>query len=161
MLNWLLQPWPWWFSGLLMGLTVPILYLLSGKSFGISSSLQHVGSICSPGTKISYLRDNDWRKGLWNLVFVVGIMLGAAVATTFLSAEPVHFLPASAYSPFGMVRLLLGGVFVGFGVRYAGGCTSGHTITGLSNLNWPSLVATLSFFAGGVFVTWLFGPLLN
>ena len=161
MIEWLSQPWPWWVSGILMGLSVPLLYILSGRALGISSSLRHVGSLCSPNSEISYLRDNDWRKGSWNLVLVLGIMLGAAVASSFLSDQPVHFLPASAYTLWGGLRLLFGGVLVGFGVRYAGGCTSGHTITGLSNLNWPSLVATISFFAGGLLVTWLFAPLLN
>ena len=161
MIDFILRPWPWWLSGSLMGLTVPLLFVLAGKGFGISSSLRHMGAICTPNTGIAYLRDHDWRKGIWSLVLVVGIMLGAAVASSFLSSEPVHFFPASAYTVWGGVRLLLGGVLVGFGVRYAGGCTSGHTITGLSNLNWPSLVATLSFFAGGLLVTWLFGPLLN
>lgn len=160
MLNWLLDPWPWWFSGILIGLMVPALYIVAGKGFGISSSLQHIGSACSPNTGIAYLRDNDWRKNVWNLVFVVGIILGGVIANFLLSATPVEYLPASYYSLGGVLRLLFGGILVGFGTRYAGGCTSGHAITGLSNLNWPSLVATAFFFVGGLTVTWGLGALL-
>ena len=160
MLNWLLEPWPWWFSGILIGLMVPALYIVAGKGFGISSSLQHIGSACSPNTGIAYLRDNDWRKNVWNLVFVIGIILGGLIANFLLSASPVEYLPASYYSLGGVVRLFLGGILVGFGTRYAGGCTSGHAITGLSNLNWPSLVATAFFFVGGLTVTWGLGTLL-
>ena len=160
MIDLILQPWPWWFSGILIGLTVPTLYLFAGKSFGISSSLQHIGSMCTPNTNIAYLRNNNWRQSSWNLIFIVGIIIGGFVANNLLSAAPVEFLPASFYTTTGMVRLLIGGVLVGFGTRYAGGCTSGHAITGLSNLNWPSLVATIFFFIGGLFVTWVLGSLI-
>ena len=160
MIEFILQPWPWWLSGILIGLTVPLLYILAGKAFGLSTSLQHVGAMCSPNSNISYLKDHNWRSGIWNLVFVGGVAVGAMVAAQWLSAEPIEFLPASYYSLGGAARLLVGGVLVGFGTRYAGGCTSGHAITGLSNLNWPSLVATIFFFAGGLIVTWGFGSLL-
>lgn len=160
MIDLILQPWPWWFSGILIGLTVPALYIFSGKALGISSSLQHIGSICSPNSNIAYLRDNDWRSSIWNIVFIVGIALGGFIANNLLSATPVEFLPASFYTTAGMARLLIGGVLIGFGTRYAGGCTSGHSITGLSNLSWVSLVATIFFFVGGLFVTWVLGSLI-
>lgn len=160
MIAWLLEPWPWWLSGILIGLMVPTLYLLLNKGFGISTSLQHLGSICFPNSKLPYLKNNNWRLGTWNLVLVVGIIIGAFVAVRYLSAEPVQFLPEMYYTVPGFVRLAIGGVLVGFGTRYAGGCTSGHTITGLSNLNLPSLVATISFFVGGLLVTWGLGWLI-
>ncbi len=160
MIEFIMQPWPWWLSGILIGLIVPLLYLLAGKAFGISTSLQHIGAMCSPNTKISYLRNHNWRGGIWNLVFIGGVAVGSLIASRWLSAETVEFLPASAYTIGGAFRLLFGGVLIGFGTRYAGGCTSGHAITGISNLNWPSLVATIFFFVGGLIVTWGFGSLL-
>ncbi len=160
MIDVLMQPWPWWFSGILVGLTVPLLFILSGKAFGISTSLQQIGAMCSPGCKAAYLRDYDWRDGLWTLVFVLGIGLGGYAAAHWLSAQPVEFLPASYQSIGGMVRLLIGGFLIGFGARYAGGCTSGHSITGIANLSWPSLVATIFFFVGGLAVTWGLGSLI-
>jgi hypothetical protein len=72
MLEFIMQPWPWWFSGVLVGLTVPLLFLLAGKAFGISTSLQQIGAMCAPGSRASYLRDYDWREGLWTLGFVGG-----------------------------------------------------------------------------------------
>lgn len=160
-MDWLFAPWPWWLSGILIGLMVPGFYLLSGKAFGISSSFRHLGAMCTPNLKLDYLRNYNWRDYRWNLVMVLGIMLGGFVAVNLLSSEPVNFLPASYYSIPGAVRLLFGGVLVGFGTRYAGGCTSGHTITGISNLSWASVVASISFFAGGLILTWGFGWLLG
>jgi len=122
-MDFIMQPWPWWFSGILIGLTVPLLYFLTAQGFGISTSFQQIGAICAPNSKLP-----------------VGIAAGGFIANHFLSAEPVEFLPASYMGVGGAIRLLIGGILVGFGTRYAGGCTSGHAITGISNLNWPSLV---------------------
>ena len=159
-MEWLLQPWPWWLSGILIGLTVPLLYILSGQAFGISSSLRHMGAICSPNSKLDYLKAHNWRSQTWNLVFIGGIVFGSFIAVNYFSSEPIDLLPASFYSVDGAVRLLLGGVLIGFGTRYAGGCTSGHAITGISNLNWPSMVATAFFFVGGLIVTWGLGSFI-
>ena len=157
MQDFIMQPWPWWFSGILIGLTVPLLYILAGRSFGVSTSLQQIGAVCLTQSNLSYFKDFNKRKGMWLLFFVGGIVIGGFVATQFLSAAPIEFLPASYLSLGGAVRLLIGGLLIGFGARYAGGCTSGHAITGIANLNWPSLVATVFFFVGGLGVTWGLG----
>jgi len=159
-MDWIMQPWPWWLSGILIGLTVPLLYLLAGKAFGISTSLQQAGAMCAPHSKLEYLRKHDRRANLWTLVFVAGIAAGAFIATHLLSDTAAALLPESFYSVSGGFKLLAGGFLIGFGTRYAGGCTSGHSITGISNLNWPSLVATVFFFAGGLAVTWGLGHLI-
>ena len=155
------QPWPWFVAGPLIGLMVPALLLLFGKPFGVSSSFRHICSIASPKTPIQYLKENNWKAESWNLFFVGGIVLGAIVASQWLMSEPVPFLPAEYSSLKGAVVLFVGGLLVGFGTRYADGCTSGHSIMGLSSLNWPSLVATICFFAGGLAVTWFIMPLLK
>ncbi|MCB1691969.1 MAG: YeeE/YedE family protein [Pseudomonadales bacterium] len=159
-MDWIMRPWPWWLSGTLIGLTVPLLYLLAGKAFGISTSLQQIGAMCTPHIKFDYLRKFDRSDNFWTVVFVTGIVLGALIANRFLTAEPVILLPDSFTSPAGAAKLLIGGFLVGFGTRYAGGCTSGHSLTGIANLNWPSLLATVCFFAGGIAVTWGLGSLL-
>jgi uncharacterized membrane protein YedE/YeeE len=159
-MNWLMQPWPWWLSGILIGLTVPLLYILAGKAFGISTSLQQAGAMCAPNSKWEYLSKHDRKANLWTIVFAIGIGIGAYIATRFLSNEPAVFLPESFRSFRGGIKLLVGGFLIGFGTRYAGGCTSGHSITGISNLNWPSLVATIFFFVGGLAVTWGVGHLI-
>ncbi len=148
------QPWPWWVSGLLLGSIVPLLYILGGKWFGISSSLQQIGAVCTPNLQLPYLRDYDRKAGAWLLFFVSGVMLGAFLANRWLTEASVEFLPAHYHSVTGALILLAGGFLVGFGARYAGGCTSGHAVTGIANLNPPSMLATACFFAGGLFVTW-------
>jgi uncharacterized membrane protein YedE/YeeE len=185
MLDFLQQPWPWYVAGPLIGLTVPALLLAGNKALGISSSLRHLCAACLPAG-LPFLTYN-WRAETWNLVFVLGIALGGFIAyrglghpaTVALAPATVHDLRtqlhltdfsglvprelfglASLGSWRGWVFLVLGGFLVGFGTRYAGGCTSGHAISGLANLQWVSLVAVLGFFAGGLAMTWLIFPLL-
>ncbi len=186
MLELLKQPWPWYAAGIIIGLTVPALLLLGNKTFGISSSLRHVCAACLPA-KIPFF-NYDWKKEIWNLFFVGGVVAGAFIAGIFLdNPEPMKvaqptaeylqqhnitdfngIMPESIFSWSnlltlkGFIFIVLGGFLVGFGTRYAGGCTSGHAIMGLSNLQWPSLVATISFMVGGAITTWLILPwLLN
>jgi uncharacterized membrane protein YedE/YeeE len=154
-MEWLLEPWPWYISGPLIGLMVPALLILTGRNFGISSSFRHIGAACAPRVNLEYLRSYNWRDQTWNLIFVFGVMLGGLVAGQLLSSEPLEFLPEYYYSWGGVLRLGLGGMLVGFGTRYANGCTSGHSIMGLAALQWPSLVATIAFFAGGFITTYL------
>lgn len=184
MLEFIKQPWPWYIAGLIAGLTVPALLLLGNKKFGISSTLRHMCAACVPA-KIPFFQ-YDWKKEAWNLYFVIGIALGAFLGHTFLSdpntiviaPETVKDLKEIGVTSFndlmpadifnwstllslkGFIFIILGGFLVGFGTRYAGGCTSGHAIMGLSNLQWPSFVATVSFMIGGVIMTHLILPLL-
>lgn len=173
MIEILKQPWPWYISGPLIGLTVPLLLILGNKSFGISSSLRHICAACVPA-KIPFFQ-YDWKKESWNLFFVTGILIGGFVVANLLAnPNPVEINPKLAgelagygitdynslvpsqlfnwqnlFSLKGFVMMVGGGFLVGFGTRYAGGCTSGHAIMGLSTLQWPSLVATCCFMAGG------------
>jgi uncharacterized membrane protein YedE/YeeE len=156
-MEWVMQPWPWWLSGILIGLTVPLLYILAGKAFGISTSLQQAGAMCFPNSKWDYLSKHDRQANLWTLIFALGIALGSLIGSHVLSSSPPEFLPPEYQSLSGGLRLFLGGILIGFGTRYAGGCTSGHSITGIANGNWPSLVATIFFFVGGLAVTWGLG----
>lgn len=177
-------PWPWYIAGPLIGLTVPALLLLGNKPFGISSSLRHICAACFPAN-IPFFNYN-WRDETWNLLFVAGILIGGYIGaeilknpdnivlsqhtTAILSQAGIRdfsgLLPADLFatenirSVRGLVFLGIGGFLVGFGTRYAGGCTSGHAIMGLSNLQWPSLVATLCFMAAGVLTTHYVIPVL-
>jgi len=155
MIEFIMQPWPWWFSGILVGLTVPLLYLLSGNWFGISTSLQEIGALCLPKSKLAYFAKFDRKANFWVIWFIVGLGIGGFVATHYLSAVPIEW--PESFAQYGYLQLFLGGILVGFGARYANGCTSGHAITGIANLNWPSLVATIFFFVGGLSVTWGLG----
>jgi len=182
MLHWIKQPWPWYIAGPLIGLMVPLLLILGNKKFGISSSLRHICAVCFPGS-IPFFKYN-WKKELWNLVFAAGIIAGAILSVTLLSnQEPIkvdtrlvqelsgygvtnydHLAPSELFNWSnlltikGFLLIVVGGFFVGFGTRYAGGCTSGHSIMGISNLQGPSLLATICFMIGGFIMANLILP---
>ena len=149
-MNALLNPWPWWVSGPLIGLTVGLLLFFGARNLGVSSSFRHLCALALPKSRLPYLAENKPKAYTWNLFFVAGIAVGSFLAVHFLSSRPVEFLPRQYHSIAGALKLLGGGFLVGFGTRWARGCTSGHAIMGLSNLQKPSLYAVLSFFAGGV-----------
>jgi uncharacterized protein len=178
------QPWPWYVAGVIIGLTVPVLLLLGNKHFGISANLRHACAACFPAG-IKFFK-YEWKKEVWNLIFVAGIFIGAIIASQLLAdPEPVKvnaallnelqgygvndhskLLPSeifsweSLFTMRGIILLIGGGFLVGFGTRYAGGCTSGHAIMGLSNLQLPSLIATISFLAGGFLMANLILPFI-
>jgi uncharacterized membrane protein YedE/YeeE len=184
MLEFITKPWAWYITGTLIGLLVPLLLLLGNKSFGISSSLRHICASCMPAN-ISFF-NYDWKKEKWNLFFVAGIFSGGLFANTFLdNLQPIevaaatktylatyqisHYdqlLPTEIFSFEGLftlrgfILMVIGGFLVGFGTRYAGGCTSGHAIMGLSNLQLPSLIAVCAFMMGGILMTWLILPFI-
>lgn len=171
------QPLPWYIAGPLIGLMVPVLLILGNKTFAVSSSLRHICAMCLPA-KISFFK-YDWKQEAWNLFFAGGILIGGIIAgTLLLNPQPVQVNPklVSELSQYGVtdyfsvipkqlfnwqmlftikgfVLMVVGGFLVGFGTRYAGGCTSGHSIMGLSNLQAPSLIATICFMTGGFIMT--------
>jgi uncharacterized membrane protein YedE/YeeE len=173
MLEILKQPWPWYVAGAIIGLIVPALLLLGNKHLGISANLRHACAACFPAG-IKFFK-YEWKKEIWNFFFVGGILAGAIIAAQLLAnPNPVEIHPAlaaelkgygiidhdallprelfsveSLFTVRGLIMLIGGGFIVGFGARYAGGCTSGHAIMGLSDLQRPSLIATVMFMVGG------------
>ncbi|MDZ7879376.1 MAG: YeeE/YedE thiosulfate transporter family protein [Saprospiraceae bacterium] len=184
MLDFIRQPWHWSIAGILIGLTVPTLLLLGNKSFGISSNLRHICAACLPAN-IPFFQ-YDWKKEMWNLFFIGGVFIGGVIAATALqNPEPIKiaaatqatleaqgirefsglvptdlFRFASLMTLRGFIIIIIGGFLVGFGTRYAGGCTSGHAIMGLSTLQLPSLIATICFMIGGFLMTWFGLPFI-
>jgi uncharacterized membrane protein YedE/YeeE len=153
-MNFFFEPWPWYVAGPIIGLFVPVLLIVTNKMLGLSSSFEHLCMIVLPNHRRTIFKFNMQENG-WKLYFVIGIGLGGYIVSQFLSSAPLHFLPDQYHTAAGYVKLFAGGVLVGFGTRYANGCTSGHSIFGLSILQSSSLKATLSFFAGGLLYTLL------
>jgi uncharacterized protein len=106
----ILDPWPWYVSGPLIGLAVPLMLLVGGKNLGISSSFRHLCAALLPESKLAYFRGYDWRAYAWHLNFIAGLVLGGFAATRFLTAHPEPLLPASAHTLWGALRLFGGGV---------------------------------------------------
>jgi len=184
MLDALLNPWPWYVAGPVIGLFVPALLLLGNREFGISSNLRHLCAAVVPG-RIEFFR-YDWKnEGLWNLAFLAGVVVGGFIAAQFLGSGDVAISPetkaalaslglqdfsglapgeifnwAHLLTPRGLMMIVGGGFLIGLGTAYAGGCTSGHAISGLAALDRASLVAVIAFFAGGLLCTYLILPVI-
>ena len=177
--------WPWYVSGFLIG-AVMLMLIFFGKNFGMSSNLRTMCSALGAGKSAEFFRF-DWKAQRWNLTVVLGAVLGGFIATHYMSdgsgvninpktivelqqmnidAPEGKLLPNALAGPEALqdpkilAILLIGGLLVGFGTRYAGGCTSGHAISGLSNLQLPSLIAVIGFFIGGLVMSWLLLPLI-
>jgi len=185
MIEFLSQPWPWYVAGPIIAFVMFAL-LFFGNSFGISSNLRSICSVLGAGKSCEFF-DFNWKSQAWNLVFALGLIIGGIITHYYLSpSEKVNIsqvtieelkaygidnpgesiVPMSIFSwdslasVKGFIMLVVGGFLVGFGTRYAGGCTSGHAISGLSDLQLPSLIAVVGFFIGGLFVTYLILPFL-
>lgn len=183
-MEWIYQSWPWYVSGPLITLTMGSLLFL-GKTFGVSSNLRTMCAMVG-GSRCSDFFKFNWREEYWNLLFVGGALLGGFFAGQYLHdgsavsisvqtqadlqqlgiASDEGYVPTSLFSferlmtASGFITMVVGGFLIGFGTRYAGGCTSGHAITGLSNLQIPSLIAVIGFFIGGLVSTHFLMPLL-
>lgn len=184
-MNIISQTWPWYVSGFLIGM-IMLCLIYFGKTFGMSSNLRSICSMTGIGRKIPFF-DYDWKAQRWNLLVVLGAMLGGFVAVHFMGnasnvtinpttiaqlnemgieAPNGKLLPDALFgnqifeSPKSIFILLVGGILIGFGSRYAGGCTSGHAILGLSNLQLPSLKAVIGFFIGGLIMAHFLLPLI-
>lgn len=178
------QPWHWALAGTVIA-AVKFILIFFGQSFGFSSNLRTLCAVCGAGNTVDFFKF-DWKAQTWNLVFLVGAIVGGFIAHQYLStneavkiasttiadlqkiniAAPTGLQPNelfgidALFTAKGFSILAIGGLLIGFGTRYAGGCTSGHAISGLSNLQLPSLIAVIGFFIGGLVMTFLIFPLI-
>jgi uncharacterized membrane protein YedE/YeeE len=181
----ILQPWPWYITGPLIALVMFTL-IYFGKTFGMSTNLRTFCTLVGAGKKVQFFNFN-WKDQKWNLTIVIGTIIGGFIGHFYLS-NPIQInlnpetivdlnqlgfnnvgkslLPEEIYNwenvltLKGLSILIISGFLVGFGTRYAGGCTSGHAITGLSSLQMPSLVAVIGFFIGGLVMIHFLFPLI-
>ncbi len=184
-MDWIFDPWPWYIAGPLIAF-IFFLLLMVGKEFGMSANLRTMCSMCGAGNNVDFFKF-DWKAQRWNLMVVLGAIIGGFIASNYLTTSDVVILnedtvanlqalgiksAGKAYLPTeffavesltsikSLAVLIIGGFLVGFGARYAGGCTSGHAISGLSDLQLPSLIAVIGFFIGGLFMVHVLFPLI-
>ena len=159
---------PWYLAGPLLGLMVPLLLILREKQLGLSSSYRYLGSVFF--SKSDYFMSH--RIGdAWQVQFGFGILLSAVILFSFnLVDQPAVKIDASTaylenftsiYSLSYWWIFLLGGTLIGFGARYADGCTAGHCIMGNSLLSPASYLTTVFFFVGGLLVSHFVLPFIN
>lgn len=181
----ILNPWPWYISGPLIAFVMALL-LYFGKTFGMSSNLRTMCTIAGAGRFSDFFKFN-WKEQSWNLIVVLGAIIGGFIATQYLSNDSITdlnpitvtelqnmgfqnsgatlvpneiFSLESLSTGKGLIIVIIGGLLVGFGTRYANGCTSGHAISGLSSFQKPSLIAVIGFFIGGLIMTNFILPLI-
>jgi len=184
-MSWIYEPWPWYIGGPMIAF-IMFLLLMVGKNFGMSSNLRTICTMCGADKKADFFKF-DWKAQRWGLIVILGAVIGGYISSHFLTNDhavainpetienlnslgfgsagkaylPTELFDNSVFSNLkGLLILIIGGVFVGFGARYAGGCTSGHAISGLSNLQLPSLIAVIGFFAGGLLMIHVLFPLI-
>ena len=184
-MDFLFHTWHWSITGFLIGIIMLTLNYF-GKVFGMSSNLRSLCTMAGAAKFADFFRF-DVKAQYWNLMVVLGAMLGGFVAVHFMSdpsnvdinpqtiaqLQAMHIdapngklLPDALFgnavfqSPKMILILLIGGLLIGFGSRYAGGCTSGHAIAGMSNLQRQSLKAVIGFFVGGLIMAHFIFPLI-
>ena len=183
-MHWLSQAWPWWVAGPLLGLTVPLLLVVGNRQLGVSGSLRAMCAAVAP-CGIAHFK-YDWKSaGLWNILFVAGLLAGGWIAAHVIGVPEVAIAATTSADlaalgirdQHGLVPrelftwsalttlkgfgvLVIGGFAVGFGTAYAGGCTSGHGLAGLANFEKASLLACATFFATGIVVSLFLLPFI-
>lgn len=184
-MDFIFQPWAWYIGGPLIALSL-FLYFYFGRDFGASTNFETLCTMAGAGKVSDYFK-KDWKQRDFALMFVVGLIIGGFISSSYLIPNQTidlnpttvqeltdlgfsnvgnQYFPDEIFgddiytSLKGFLMLIISGVLIGFGTRYAGGCTSGHAITGLSSLQLPSLLAVIGFFIGGIIATWLIIPLI-
>jgi hypothetical protein len=154
-----LAPIHWALAGAGIAAVTLLLLFIANRRLGISTGFEDV---CSLVLRAPYFRRDAVRGGRgWRLPFWAGLVAGGALSAALGGGwNPLWDLGMfdaviGLEAPGKLAWMFVGGLFIGFGTRLGGGCTSGHGIFGLSNLELPSLVTTLSFMTGGIVTTHL------
>lgn len=184
------QPWHWSVSGFMISLVMFLLIYLGQRFGVSSSfrALCSIGGAGSRIKYFDYdWKSHDWLF-MFIIGAVIGGFIASSIMGSSEPVQisqrtiddlaalgiqtPQNIYDGSGFLPLdlfnfdvlfslkGIIVMVLGGFLIGFGTRYAGGCTSGHAITGLSNLQLPSLVAVVGFFIGGLLMTFIFLPII-
>lgn len=161
-----LARWSPWLVGVGIGVLVWLGFLLSDRGIGCSTAYVRVGRFLETLIRGEKVKDREYfRKFVprieWELMLVLGVVVGSFSSAILSGQFEVELVPHMWSNAFGRSEIvrwffaLLGGALIGFGARLAGGCTSGHGISGSSQLAISSWLAFTIFFVGGI-ITALF-----
>ena len=161
-----LKEWSPYIVGILIGLLNLVSLLISKKAIGTSTSFMKLGGMIYGVFDKEGFENNEYYRmkklGLdWGIMLITGIVIGSLISASLSGDFNLTALPnmwksqISTSIPIRFFISLIGGMFLGLGARWAGGCTSGHGISGTSMLSVTSWVATISFFIGGIISAFL------
>lgn len=152
-----LTPLHWALAGALIGAITLLLLWVGNQRLGISTGFEN---LCALVVKTPYLQRGEITGSHgWRLPFLGGLVAGGALSALLGGGwspfwDLGRFDAAIGFGPAGkLLWMFVGGLFIGFGTRMAGGCTSGHGIFGLSNLERASALSTLAFMSAGILTT--------
>ena len=184
------QPWHWSFSGFMIAFVMFLLIYFGQRFGVSSSfrALCSIGGAGSKYDYFNYdWKNHDWLLvfivgsiiggGIASTLLAspepvaisqatISDLAALGITTPQTNSDGMGFVPLEIFnfqtlaSLKGFILIIVGGFMVGFGTRWAGGCTSGHAISGLSNLQLPSLVAVIGFFIGGLLTTHVLFPFI-
>ena len=166
-MDWLqMERWSPYAVGAGIGLLSWVAFLLSDKPLGCSTAFARTGGIIERLFRGKKVEEKPYYKKFpltidWEWMLVLGIIIGAFVSAKLSGSFEWNWVPIGWRSVAGQSRVLrwlvalAGGTIMGFGARWAGGCTSGHGISGMLQLAVSSWLAAASFFVGGIFTAML------
>src|SRR6056297_361280 len=156
-----LARWSPYLVGIFIGILSWLSFLISDKPLGASTAFARTSGMIEKYIKGDKVLENEYYKEYkplidWGWMLVLGIVIGSFISSILSGQFQIQFLPEFWIAEFGQTPLLrlivaiIGGFFMGFGSRWAGGCTSGHGISGTLQLAISSWIAVIFFFIGGI-----------
>ncbi|MGA2122292.1 MAG: YeeE/YedE thiosulfate transporter family protein [Methanoregula sp.] len=161
-----LATWSPYLAGAGIGVLSCLAFLLSDRPIGCSTAYVKVRGLIGKAVNAEKIASMDYYKEIvpkvdWALMIIPGVMIGACISVLLSGQFHLIWVPTLWEKTFGpdpllrVVVALAGGILLGFGARWAGGCTSGHGINGSIQLSLASMVSAGCFFAGGIAVAML------
>jgi len=153
--------WSPYVVGVGIGVLSWLTFLLSDKPIGCSTAYARTSGMVEHVFRGKKVHEKEYYKKFvpeidWELMLVAGIVIGSFISASLSGQFRFEWVPSLWGEAFGydpvlrMITALIGGFFIGFGARWAGGCTSGHGISGTLQLAIGSWIATVCFFIGGI-----------
>jgi len=161
-MNWLTEThWSPYIVGIGIGILSWLTFLISKKPIGCSTAFARTSGMIEKLFRGKKVEQKLYYKEVepvvdWEWMLVLGVVIGALISALLSGDFRWQWVPSRWAATFGtavfprVIVAITGGICLGFGARWAGGCTSGHGISGTLQLAVSSWVAAISFFIGGI-----------